>query len=190
MRSDDLAGTEYAVLRQTIAVRGTVRMALAAVTFIAWATLGLATFLYADAPIAAFFSLGALAGGFEAILMLHIGVERIGRFIQVFYEDPRDADGPIRPRWETTAMVGGPALPGGGTDPLFAIPFVSAVALNLFISLVPGVTPIEAGVSALVHMVVVVRVIRARRAAATQRAKDLDHYRKLRDRGLTPAADQ
>jgi len=51
-------------------------------------------------------------GGFEAIHALHVGAERIGRYLQVYYEDAPDA-----PRWETTAMAVGPALPGGGIDP-------------------------------------------------------------------------
>src|SRR5262245_55951430 len=127
MRSTPLAEAEYAVLRRTIAIRGTVRMALAAATFFVWAAMAAVALLYATLPITAFFSLFVLAAGFEAILALHIGVERIGRYLQVFYEEAVTASGEQGPRWETTAMAGGPALPGGGTDPLFAALFSAAV---------------------------------------------------------------
>ena len=42
--------------------------------------------------------LAILVGGFEAIHALHVGAERIGRYLQVYYEDTPDG-----PRWETTA---------------------------------------------------------------------------------------
>jgi hypothetical protein len=176
-----LARTEYELLRQTIAIRGTVRMALVPVTIIVWAGLGVSVLVLAQPPFAALFPLVAIAAGFESILALHIGVERIGRFLQVFYEDvdaPADA---LWPRWERTAMVGGPALPGGGTDPLFAILFSSAVILNFVLVLVPQPVPLELAVFGALHLVVVIRIWRARRAAATQRAKDLAHYQLVRD---------
>ena len=46
------------------------------------------------------FPLLVLAGTFEAVFALHAGVERIGRYLQVFHDDT----------WEQTAMAFGPPL--------------------------------------------------------------------------------
>ena len=42
---------------------------------------------------------------------------------------------------ETTAMAIGPALPGGGVDPLFTVVFASAAAINVIPALLP--TPVD-----------------------------------------------
>jgi hypothetical protein len=183
MRFRRLPEAEYAVLRQTISTRGTVRMALVPVAFIAWALVGSSLLLDADLPIAALFSLAVLAAGFEAVLALHLGVERIGRYLQVIYEEREPTADATSPRWETLAMVGGPSLPGGGTDPLFAVLFSTAVILNLSIVFVPGPSQLEAAVCSAVHLLMLVRIVRGRRAAAMQRKKDLDHYRALKAAG-------
>ena len=47
-----LSDTEYAVLRQTIASRGTARMILFPVTIIAWASLALIVLMFAGAYVA------------------------------------------------------------------------------------------------------------------------------------------
>jgi hypothetical protein len=48
--------------------------------------------------------------------------------------------------------------------------------------LLPAPEPIESGVMAVIHLTFVVRVIRARMAAAKQRATELERYRSLRSR--------
>src|SRR5262245_40354855 len=111
----DLAEQEYAALRATIAHRGTVRMVLAPLTVAVWAICALLQLAYSPVPITSFVPLMLLATGFEAVNALHVGVERIGRYLQVFYEE--GAKEPTRAaRWETTAMLSGSALPGGGID--------------------------------------------------------------------------
>ena len=165
---------EYTALRQTISTRGTVRMLLLPVTFLGWAVLTMVLMLFGDAPVAAVASLGVLAAGFEAIHALHVGVERIGRYLQVFYEARDDG-----PRWETTAMAVGPALPGGGIDPLFSAMFLSAAVLNLIPVMLPQPTAIEMAVIGTLHLAFVVRVVRARIAAARQRAVELESFRAL-----------
>jgi hypothetical protein len=172
-----LSETEYAALRQTIASRGTTRMVLLPVTLIGWSALSLLLLLFSELPVASLITLAVLVGGFEAIHALHVGVERIGRYLQVFYETGSDA-----PRWETTAMAVGPSLPGGGIDPLFAVLFVAAALLNVMAALLPQPTPLEIGVVSLVHAGFVFRVVRARGAAARQRAVELESYRALRMR--------
>src|SRR5687768_13165646 len=169
--TNKLSETEFSALRQTIASRGTTRMALVPVTVIGWAALAMTLLLIGTLPVAALLPLGVLIAGFEAIHALHVGAERIGRYLQVYYET--DPDGP---RWESTAMAVGPSLPGGGIDPLFSAVFVGATVFNLLPALVPQPTPIEMGVVGVLHAAFVFRVIRARGAAARQRAVELETF--------------
>ncbi len=78
-------------------------------------------------------------------------------------------------------MAGGPAMPRGGTDPLFTPLFSAAVVANLAMALV-GDPPLPAAAAlSLAHGAVVVRMLRARHLAGTQRRRDLDHFRGLRN---------
>jgi hypothetical protein len=169
-----LAETEFAVLRQTIASRGTTRMVLLPVTFLGWAAVTVVLLLFAELPVASLLSLAVLVAGFEAIHALHVGVERIGRYLQVCYEGEPDG-----PRWETTAMAVGPALPGGGIDPLFSWLFICAAVINLIPPALPRPTPLELGAVLLPHAGFIFRVLRARGAAARQRAVELESFRAL-----------
>jgi len=166
------------VLRQTIAARGTVRMALLPITAIGWTTVTVAL-LRNNAetllPMLSLVSLSVLIAGFEAIHALNVGVERIGRYLQVYYEGTQEG-----PTWETTAMAVGPGLPGGGIDPLFSVVFAALAALNLVLTF-PELHAIKMLVVVLpVHAIFWVRIIRARGAAARQRAVDLETFRAIK----------
>jgi hypothetical protein len=165
---------EFRVLRQTIAARGTARILLVPLTLTAWAALTLTLVLFSNLPIAALLPLGVLAAGFEAIHALHVGVERIGRYLQVFYEEQGNGA-----RWEWAAMQTGTPLPGGGVDPLFTALFLSALVVNLVPALLPSPTSVELGAVGMVHAAFAVRVMRARIAARRQRATELEQYRQL-----------
>lgn len=179
-----LRAAEFAALRGAIAGRVTARIVLAAVTSAAWAALTLALVLFSDVPLAALLPLVVLVGGFEAIHALHAGAERIGRYLQVQYEGTPDG-----PRWETAAMAVGPSLPGGGVDPLFSAVFTGAAVMNLLsaFALLAEPTPAELAVLGLTHAAFVLRVMRARVAAARQRAVELESFKAVllgqRDRG-------
>jgi hypothetical protein len=168
--------SEFTVLRQTIAVRGTVRMALLPITVIGWTAVAAALLQGSSFPgLLALVPLSVLIAGFEAIHALNVGVERIGRYLQVYYEGSADA-----PMWETTAMSVGPGLPGGGIDPLFTVVFTAASALNLVLAL-PELRTVTGFVVVFpVHAIFWVRVIRARGAAARQRAVDLETFRAVK----------
>ncbi|MEQ1758959.1 MAG: hypothetical protein ABL986_11620 [Vicinamibacterales bacterium] len=152
-------------------------MALVPVTFIAWAALSLVILLFADVPVAALFTLIVLVAGFEAVHALHVGVERIGRFLQVYYEGSEDG-----PRWETSVTSVGPGLPGGGIDPLFTFAFAAASFLNMMLVLLPGPSRIELGVIGVLHVGFVLRLVRARGASARQRAVELESFKAVRER--------
>ncbi len=172
----NLTETEYAVLRQTIAARGTARMILFPLTMLGWAALALIELTFAEAPVASLYPLAVLVGGFEAIHALHAGVERIGRYLQVYYEGAEAG-----PRWETTAMAVGPALPGGGIDPLFTLVFASATFVNMIpeLALQSRPTSMEMGVIGVLLLAVVIIIVRARGAAARQRAVELESFRAI-----------
>jgi hypothetical protein len=171
-----LRDAEFRALRATIAWRGTVRMGLVPVVLIGWAAAWCALWLTGERGLAAAIPLLVLAGGYEAVHALHVGVERIGRYLQVSYED--GLEGPL---WESTAMRLGPGLPGGGVDPLFTLVFVLACGANLLL-VVPrtrGMVP-AAIVGLALHAAFVARLVRARRAASRQRTMDLERMRVVR----------
>lgn len=170
-----LTDTEFAVLRNTIATRGTVRMALLPLTIFGWAVLSAGVFLYAEMPIAVVFPLAVLVAGFEAIHALHVGVERIGRYLQVNYESL-----PGAPQWESTAMRVGPSLPGGGIDPLFTVVFLSTTFANLVPVASLDATGVEFGTLAMLHVIFIIRLVRTRGAAARQRAVDLETFKAIK----------
>jgi hypothetical protein len=171
----NLPESEFTILRQTISSRGTTRVVLLPVTLLGWAALACQLLFVSDVPLASLFSLAVLVAGFEAIHALHVGVERIGRYVQVYYESSEDG-----PRWETTAMKIGPALPGGGIDPLFTVVFFLATVVNLIPALLPSPTRLQLGLMGLLHAAFLVRLVRARGAAARQRAVELESYRAIK----------
>jgi hypothetical protein len=170
----ELAEIEYKALRQTIRERGSVRMCAVLIGLAAWAALALAISSYAPGA-ATMVPFVVLAGTFEINFFIHTGVERVGRYVQVFYEEANNVIG-----WETSAMNYGRKFPGG-LDPLFVTLFAGAAVVNLFTSLartaeLPGWTVI----SVIAHLTFAWRVVKARRASAEQRAMDLDRFRSLR----------
>lgn len=164
---------EFKALRDTVRSRGTARIIVLVAGTIGWAALTFGTAALADLPVATFLPLLILAITFEAVFSLHVGVERIGRYIQVFLED--DGRG-----WEHVAMALGPPLKRAGADPLFTAYFLIAVALNIAPALLAQPVPIELGVVLGAHAIVAVRIVMARRAASRQRAADLERFTALK----------
>ena len=163
---------EFQALRATIRERGTVRMILLPVTLALWGGVAIATTAAVAVPIAALVPLIILAAGFEAIYALHINVERIGRYIQVFHEP----DG----GWEHVAMVFGQRFPGRGPDALFSGIFLIATALNYLPVALGGTTP-ELVVAGLLHLLLAFHIGTARRRASQQRLLDLEHFQAIKD---------
>jgi hypothetical protein len=181
---DDLAMTpreleEYRALRATIRERGTARVWIFVVGLALWAALVLGAATIMMLPEATLLPLLTLAGVFEAVFALHTGVERVGRYIQVFYE----SESPDQSNWEYTAMAFGRAFSGSASDPLFGRFFWIATALNFIPAILAGAIPVEWIIIGLAHVVFIVRVAAAERHAARQRALDLDHFQKLKAAG-------
>jgi hypothetical protein len=172
-----LAVEEYRALRATIRERGTVRLIVIAITFVAWAGLLLAAWPGTGSqPALTLVPLVALAAGFESALAAHVAAERIGRYVALRYEAPGDAT----PRWEHDVLRFAQAGTAFRLDPLAAPLFVSAAVLNLGSAAVFGLAgapmPRAAAASFLValggHAAFVIRVTRSRHRAASQRTED------------------
>jgi hypothetical protein len=165
---------EYQALRATIRERGTARMVLLPVIFIGWAATAIATAAVITVAVSTLVPLLVLVAGFEAVNALHVNVERIGRYLQVFHEP---AGG-----WERVAMSFGQRFPGTGPDPLFSRLFVFATSVNFLPAALGGDVP-EIVVLAILHLLFINRVRLARAAAASQRVEDLDRFIALRREG-------
>ncbi len=182
----ELSLEEYRGLRATIRERGTARVIVTTITFVSWSALALATSALFVIPAIGLIPLLVLSVGFEGVFALHVGVERIGRYLQIRYEA---ADG--GPGWEHAAMrFRGQPGSSGGVDPLFAWPFSLAILLNLMVVLfmtggsntadigaelltLESPPSLGFGIYAVLHAVAVARVISARRFARRQAEQDL-----------------
>ena len=173
-----LAVEEFRALRATIRERGSQRLWLIWLGFAVWGTLVLASMALALWPIATLLPLLILFVTFESAFAIHTAVERIGRYLQVFHE----RDGEQGRGWEHQTMAFGQAFPGVGSDPLMAVEFLLATALNFIALALSDAVPIEYGVIGGLHVLFGVRIIQARRQAGRQRAKDLDRFTQLQQR--------
>ena len=170
----DLSQAEYQALRDTIRVRGTARLCAVLSGLMAWGALCVALLIADLEARAALVALLVLAGAFEINFFIHTGVERIGRYIQVFYEERAGAVG-----WETVAMRYGAKFPSG-LDPLFSIVFGAAASLNFFIVLLAaGRRSGWIALSFVAHLAFGYRIVASRKHAAAQRALDLDRFRAI-----------
>ena len=165
----DSALEEYTALRATITQRGSVRTCVFVLGLAIWCMVAVAA-TFVSIPLITVLPLVLLAGTFEAVFALHVGVERIGRYLQVFHED----------RWEQTAMAFGAPLAGTGSDPLFAVFFGLATMCNFVPVLLVEPVRIELALIGGAHALFIVRLIVARQVAGRQRAADLERFRKLK----------
>jgi hypothetical protein len=174
--------SEYLVLRQAIAQRGTLRPVLVLLGIAIWAALLIAVLVLLPYPVAASIPLLVLLATFEVIRPLHFGAERLGRYLQVFYEEdgaPNRSLGET-PSWERVAMSFG-AVPGVGGHALFVPLFLLATAINYLAVLLPGPVALEMSVMALPHLAFLAWLVASDRAMRTQRAIELARLRALRE---------
>ena len=171
MKDDSAA--EYHGLRATIRERGTLRIWAVTVGLIAMSALVVALRAAQLSGAIALLPLLVLAATFEINFFVHTGVERIGRYIQVFYEERAGTTG-----WETTAMNYGAKYPSG-LDPLFSAVFAGAAMLNFLTTLAVADEPGWMALSITGHLTFAYRIVTARALASSQRALDLDRFRGL-----------
>lgn len=172
---------EYAAIRQAIADRGQLRLTLGVTGLFVWAALLVAVLVWLPYPVAAVVPLVPLLAAFEAMRSLHAGAERLGRYLQVFYEEGDAGD--RLPGWERTAMALGPTVPGAAGHPLLLGPCLAAVGLNLLAVLLPGPVPVELALLGLPHVLLTGWMLRADQAMRRQRGDDLARLRAIRAGG-------
>ena len=153
-------------------------MVLVPVIFIGWAGIAVATAAVITVALSTLVPLLVLAAGFEALLALHVAVERIGRYLQVFHEPPDHG-------WEHVAMEFASHARAPATDPLFVRLFIFAASVNFFPAALGG-GPAETVIVGIFHLLFIFRVRVAQRAAAAARADDLRTFAALRE-GRAPA---
>ena len=166
---------EYQELRATIRERGSLRMWAILVGLFAWGVLAMVLIATDGRGGITMVPFLVLAATFEISFFIHIGIERIGRYIQVFHEESSGSAG-----WETTAMNYGRNFPGG-LDPLFITLFALSAGANYLSSLT--LTTRRPGwvvVSVIAHLAFGWRLVIAKRLAANQRATDLERFRGLK----------
>lgn len=175
--------SEYVILRRTIAHRGALRPILVLCGAGLWAAALIAVLALLPYPVAAAIPLLVLTVTFEVIRPLHFGAERIGRYIQVFYEEDGDPNRALHdtPSWERTAMSFG-IVPGVGGHPLFVPLFFIATIVNYLAVLLPGPTAIEMSAMSLPHLGFMAWLITADRAMRSQRVLELARLHELRNK--------
>jgi hypothetical protein len=166
---------EYAAMRQAIAQRGQMKATVALVGFLGWAALWTAGFALISDVRAPAVSLAVLWATFEIIRPLHIGAERLGRYLQVFYETPGQV-----PAWEHTAMALGAAVPGAAGHPLYIPLFVGATLLNATALWLDGPLAFDGALMLGPHLALLWWLWRADRAMRRQRTDDLISLQALR----------
>jgi hypothetical protein len=166
---------EYTELRSTIRERSTTRIWVFVAGIAAWTTLNIATAVLLTTPLDTLLPLLMLTATFEAVFAIHVAVERIGRYLQVFHEAPDE-----RAAWETVAMSFGAPARGTATDPLFVTTFGIAALLNFLPVLIVAPEPAEMVVIGGLHALFLARLVRGRRAASKQRAADLARFRQMK----------
>jgi hypothetical protein len=180
---DELSRIEYQTLRQTISLRGTARSTLFLAGTGLWAGALLAVLVVFPNPIASAIPLLVLMATFEALRALHTGVERIGRYIQVFFESLSDEGPAVPPAWEHAAMRLGGRVLGAGGHPLFLPVFLLATAVNLLAVILPDPLPVELATLGVVHAAFVAWMIYVDRGVRVQREQELEMFLALRNRG-------
>lgn len=166
---------EYRALRATILQRGTARLCIVVAGVGVWAALAIASAALTQTPAATLVPLLVLAATFEVVFALHTGVERVGRYLQVFYEHDDEA------AWERTAMSFGRTFKSGGIDALFSPVFWIATLFNLLPAFMSGPLAIDSAIVAAVHLLFALRIWTARTQSGRQRAIDLQRFEQLRD---------
>jgi hypothetical protein len=167
--------SEYVALRATIRERGTARVCIFAGGIAIWAALAIATAALASAPVAVVLPLVVLAAIFEAVFALHVGVERIGRYIHVFHEQRAGGAG-----WEDAASAFGKPAGAATTDALFCVIFFIAAIANALPALMLNPVREELIFVAGAHVLFVIRILVARQAARNQRAIDQARFQQLK----------
>ena len=145
-------------------------MVVLPIVFIGWAGTAVATAAVITVAVSTLVPLLILVAGFEAVFALHVNVERIGRYLEVFHE------GENGPGWEHTVSLFARRFPAAALDPLFGRLFVLATSVNFLPAALGWENMPELVILAALHLVFINRVRLARSFAASQRTEDLQRF--------------
>ena len=166
-------------------MRGSARPVVFLTGLIAWAAGVIGVLAWLGQPLASAVPLLLLLATFEAVRTLHLGVERIGRYLQVFFEEndagARGSAPTSPPAWERIAMAMGPTLPGAGGHPYFLPVFFMATGVNFLCVLLPEPVMVELAALAVPHAAFVIWLLHCDRGMRKQRGTELARFRALRD---------
>ena len=168
---------EFRQLRATIRERSAARVVVSLITFVSWGVLALGLRQSDESMAFGLVPLVVLVAGFELVFALHVGVERIGRYVAVFYEAA-----PEMPKWETAIAAFGrsAARQTTQTHVLLATEFILATGINLLFAIQPhGYALPESLAMAVFHAAFIARVAQAVRQAARQREMDAAAFRAI-----------
>ncbi len=162
-------------LRATIRERGSLKAVLFVSTLGVWALITVLLAAFIDLPLASIIPLLVLMGGFEAVHALHVGAERIGRYLHVHYE--AHVPGGL---WESAvgAFGTGHTPSTRPADGIFSWLFIAAIAAGPLMAGLRATAP-ELGTLAVIHLLAIARVVLAKRAAGRQRAEDQQRFEAL-----------
>ena len=179
---NDLAAAEFVALRDTIQTRGGARPFALLSGLIGWAVVLTVILVWLPNPMASVVPLLVLLGTFEVVRSLHLGVERIGRYVQVFFEEGAGDCAPkTPPAWEHMAMIFGPRVPGAGVHPFFLPVLLLADLVNFLAVVFPGPVMVEVTSLAVPHLALIIWMLYCDRGMRRQRATELARYRALKD---------
>jgi hypothetical protein len=174
--SDTPRLAEYRALRALISHRGTTRIVLLWAGIVAWAALLAVVLVWLPFPVMSALPLLVLVATFEGARTLHFGVERIGRYLQVFHEGGGDGDA----GWEHVAMALGPRVPGPGGHPLGVPVLLAATVVNGLAVVLPGPLPAEWAAMLVLHLGFVAWMVACDRRMRAQRVSELREFERLR----------
>lgn len=181
-RPDALGLEEFRALRATVRERGSVRVVVSLITFVSWAGLAVLLAHAGAGELLWLVPLLVLAVGFELIAGLHVGVERIGRYVRVFYETAG-----TMPKWESAIALFGQTPSAGQPTvrPLLTREFGMATLLNALLAVRPSLllgqrpTSPETAFLLLAHLAYAGRLVQVGRRAARQRDLDEAAFRTI-----------
>ena len=145
-------------------------MVLVPAALAGWAALAIGAAAVITVALSTLIPLLVLVAAFESVFALHVNVERVGRYLQVFHERAHAG-------WEHVTMDYGRRYPGG-SDPLFGRVFILATSVNFFPAALGG-EPWEVAIVAVCHFVFIYRVRKSQSLAASIRAEDLRRFEAL-----------
>jgi hypothetical protein len=149
-------------------------MVVVPLTFVGWAATAVATAAVITVAVSTLVPLLILVAGFESLFALHVNIERIGRYVQVFHEGEDSG-------WETVALRFRQRFVPATPDPLFGRLFVLATSVNFLPAALGWENIPELVVLAVLHLLFINRIRLARAFAGTQSEKDLERFLALKE---------